>query len=137
MFHRKVFAKRLMMIFSWAVVFGRSLLSLDFYVFEILIMSMYHFYYLKIIKLFLFWKKNISSIFLYLPGSLLSCAFGFHWHLVITFLFHCPLLFVFQAEWLKLPRRFSGIPWVTSFQRAYREAIQETKPDKLKYKNRE
>lgn len=57
MFHREVFAKRLMMIFSWAVVFGRSLLSLDFYVFEILIMSMYHFYYLKIIKLFLFWKK--------------------------------------------------------------------------------
>lgn len=93
MFHREIFAKKLMMVSFGAVAFGYSLLSLDFYVFDVFIMSMYHFYYQKTIKLFLFWKKMFSR-FLHLPDSSLSCALGNNWQLVIMLLFQCPLLFL-------------------------------------------
>lgn len=86
MFHREIFAKMLVMVSFWAVGFGWSLLLLDFYVFEIFIMSMYHFYYQKTIKLFLFWRKYslhfylcltlCSAVSLIATGNWLSCFYS-------------------------------------------------------------
>lgn len=63
-------------------------------------MSMYSFYYLKIIKLFIL--EKISYTCVYLPGFLLSCAVGNNWQLVmcfyaITLCYFCLLSLVTEA----------------------------------------